>query len=301
VPNVKIEYARSVRNMAEEYGILETAARLEIKEDSVRRYINSLKDRTAKILIFDIETALMTVQTFHLGKQRINPDLVVKDFNCLSWSAKWLCDSDIKSAVCTPKEAIEHDDNRVIGLMWQLFDKADIIIAHNAFQFDIRRLNYRWLINGFGPPSPYQVVDTLRESRKLFGSASHKLDYYCRMLSLDTKIKTNLELWQECDKGNPEALAEMLEYNKMDVNILEDFYLRIRPWIKGHPNLGLYMESDQPVCRNCGSANLTWLDEYYTSMNRYKASLCECGARGRHRVSDLSKEEKQNLVRNIAY
>ena len=299
--SVTIEYARSVKNMVDEYGLLETAAKLEIKEDSVRRYINSLKDKNAKILIFDIETALMTVQTFHLGKQRINPDLVVKDFNVLSWSAKWLCDSDIMSAVCTPKEAIEHYDDRVVGLMWKLFDEADIVIAHNAFQFDIRKLNYRWFINEFGPPSTYQVVDTLRESRKLFGTASHKLDYMCRMLSLDTKIKTCLELWQECDKGNPQALSDLLEYNKGDVRILEDFYLRMRPWIKGHPNLGLYMESDKPVCRNCGSTKLTWKDEYYTSMNRYKASLCECGARARHRTSDLTKAEKEKLLRNIAY
>ena len=52
----------------------------------------------------------------------------------------------------------------------------------------------------------------------------------------------------------------MLKYNKRDVTLLEEVYLRIRPWIKGHPNCANYIDSKVPICSNCGSKNLTKLE-----------------------------------------
>ncbi len=43
---------------------------------------------------------------------------------------------------------------------------------------------------------------------------------------------------------------------KQDVNLLEKIYLKFRPWIKNHPNIGIYIDNKSPVCTNCGSKNV---------------------------------------------
>ena len=65
----------------------------------------------------------------------------------------------------------------------------------------------------------------------------------------------------------------MLDYNIHDVKGLEDLYLKIRPYIKNHPNLGVMLDED--VCPNCGSPNLEETNsEYFTSANRFPVFRC---------------------------
>ena len=73
--------------------------------------------------------------------------------------------------------------------------------------------------------------------------------------------------------------------------------MRIRPWIKGHPNLGLYIDTDKTVCTNCGNQTLNWAGYYYTPAGRYRSFRCDkCQAIGRSRVSDLDKETRARLL-----
>ena len=82
------------------------------------------------------------------------------------------------------------------------------------------------------------------------------------------------------------ALEYMAKYNKRDVAILEEVYLRMRPWIKGHPNIGNLISSTEPACSTCGSHNLEKIDGeyYYTSIGKYELFKCKtCGAISRGR------------------
>jgi len=117
-------------------------------------------------------------------------------------------------------------------------------------------------------------------------------------------------LWKRCAgieatlDMQKRALQEMVRYNKQDVVALEDLYVELRPWIKSHPNLGLYYEdADNSRCPNCGSIDLKREGEstYKTTVGRFKAYRCNsCGAICRSRFSDLSKEEKAKLVAPVA-
>ena len=78
--------------------------------------------KPVKILIFDIETAPMEVYVWGLYKQRIPINNVIKDWSLLSWSAKWLCDSEIMGMHVTPKEAIRRQDESIILQLWNLFE-----------------------------------------------------------------------------------------------------------------------------------------------------------------------------------
>lgn len=254
-----------------------------------------------KILLLDIETSPMEVYVWHLYQKFISPDAIIKDWSILSWSAKWLFDTVIYSAKVTPPEARARRDRSIIKGIWNLMDEADIIVAHYGNVFDIRRLNTRFLVNGLNPPSPFQIVDTVKTTKKTFAISSYKMEYLNGLFKLQPKIETNFSLWERCTKGDIKALKEMEKYNRHDVTALEELYLTLRPWIKSHPNAALYMDECKESCPNCGNSKLTWSGHYYTPAGRYAAFRCKsCGAIGRSRFNDLSDERRKSLTRSVA-
>lgn len=254
----------------------------------------------AKVLLFDIETAPLEVYTWGLYDQRISPCNVIKDWSVLTWAAKWLCDDKIMSAKVTTSQAEAREDYKILVPMWELLEEADIVIGHNCSRFDLRKLNARFVVNGMKPPMPYQVIDTLTACRKHFAFSSNKLDYISSTLACRGKIDTNFELWKRCVSGDPDALNEMEEYNRQDVVALEDVYFIIRPWIRSHANMGLYVESKDPVCPACGGDNLTWKGHYYTPAGKYKSFRCHCGAIGRHRSTSVPQELRKQMTQSTA-
>jgi len=294
------------------FGIEKTAKNYNIKTSTLERAMRKskklkieydyylFKKDGAKILLLDIETLPMHVRVWGLYKQRISIDNVINDWIMLSWSAKWLFDPEIYSDILTVEEVKNRDDERITKSIWEMIDSADIIIAHNLKRFDIRKLNARFILNGISRPSHYKMIDTLTESRRCFSFSSHKLEYHGRLLRNQGKIDTNYQLWIDCENGKQDALDKMLKYNKEDVNLLEAVYVWIRGWIKNHPNVGLYLDIDYPVCRNCGNENLKTLDNWYiTGINKYTAYQCEeCGATGRL-TSETTREQRNNTLRAL--
>jgi DNA-directed RNA polymerase subunit RPC12/RpoP len=79
----------------------------------------------------------------------------------------------------------------------------------------------------------------------------------------------------------------MKRYNIMDVRILERYYKKVLPWIKNHPNWGVYLEEDRPTCRNCGSTKVVkkGLERTNTmTYQRYKCGSCGTPLRDRKRL-----------------
>ena len=253
-------------------------------------------------MLFDIETIRMVVKVWGLYKQRIPPENVIKEWSICCWAAKWLGDSKIMGKTVAGDEAVARLDNSIILDIWKLINKADIIVAHNAERFDIRKLNWRFRQNGLMPPSPYLVVDTLKHSRKLFASSSHKLDYLNKQRGLSAKIQTSIHLWEGCEEGDIKSLKEMLMYCKGDIAALEDQYIDIRPWIKSHPPCGAFIETMSEVCPNCASTDLGHTTtDYITPAGRYYGVRCNsCGAVGRMMSNQFSKASRERLVRSIA-
>jgi len=273
-----------------------TARRAKLK--ARRQVTNKIN---ARILLFDIETIPMEVYVWGLFKQRISPENIIKEWSVVSWAAKWLFEDGVMSDVAKPQEAVDRQDARVLAGIHPLLNEADIVVAHNANRFDIRRLNARFIVSGFPPPTPFQVVDTLKETKKHFAFSSYKMESINTLLGLSGKIKTTFDLWKRCVAGDEAALSMMRKYNKQDVLALEELYVRIRPWIKGHPNLGLFYEGNATVCPNCGSDKINWGGEYRTQVGVYDTYRCEaCGAIGRNRKTTLDKKHREQLGVSVA-
>tara|TARA_R100001377_G_C3186691_1_gene108842 strand:+ start:444 stop:1379 length:936 start_codon:yes stop_codon:yes gene_type:complete len=243
--------------------------------------VESPKTDLPKILLFDIETSPMEVYVWGLYKQFISHNNIIKDKNgnekswfVLSWAAKWLYAEEVKSDIVTPKEAKTRNDKRVLKSIWKLFDQADIVIAHNGDRFDLRKLNARFIDNDMQPPTPYKSIDTLKIARKEFAFVSNKQDYLTKHFKLEQKLSTEFKLWVDCIGGNQARLDEMEEYNRHDVMGLEQVYLKLRPYIKNHPNLGVLMDMD--VCPSCGCEYLDETDaNYFTGANKFPVYRCQ--------------------------
>lgn len=252
-----------------------------------------------KILILDIETAPIKAYVWRLWKQDIHIDQIVSDWFMLTWSAKWLFSEEIMSNRLTGLEAKEEDDSRIVKNLWKVLNEADIVITHNGERFDISRIKARFLVHGLPPTTFYQQIDTKKIAQKEFGFSSNKLEALARAFGIDGKIQTDFNLWSSCLRGDEDALYQMETYNRKDVIILESVYYVIRPFIKGHPNFNLYVDSEEPVCPNCGGKDLVFAGYYYyTPTGKYRNYRCrDCGALARERRS-VYKNSKNILVSN---
>lgn len=256
--------------------------------------------RTARIALVDIETLYMEVRgIWNLKTEYIQPDRVVKDWSILCWAGKWLFDSEIMGQVVTPREAMDRTESSIIGEIWTLLDQADIVVTHNGNNFDLKKLNTKFIKWGYPPPSPYLSVDTLKVARETFDFTSNKIDELGKhLLGLDGKMKMSMEDWDHCAEGSQEYLDKMLKYCKIDVApLLEDLYLTFLPWIKGHPNLNIFTLHDDTVCPNCESTDLKWGIEYPTRQGLFQGFRCNaCGAMGRGTSSVEHKIKSTTIV-----
>lgn len=269
------------------------------------RYMGGDKSiKLPKILLFDIETSPLKAFVFQksVWGANVSADKVISEWWTICWSAKWLFDDTILSSRVTREEAKLEDDSRIIKQLWELLNEAEIVIAHNGDSFDVPNMNTRFIINGLPPTVPYKTIDTKTIAKKQFGFTHNSLNGLATVFGLTPKLDTDFELWKGCMEGNKDALVKMEEYNRHDVELLELIYLKLRPWIRSHPNIGLYNITDGAVCPNCGSTEIQWIPNQfsYTGVSKFPIFRCKCGAYGRSRKSVLTPDEKKSLVVSIA-
>lgn len=70
------------------------------------------------------------------------------------------------SAVLTPEEVLREDDSRIMKLLWDLLNEAEIVVTHNGDKFDLPKINSRFIINNLPPTTPYFSVDTCKVCKK---------------------------------------------------------------------------------------------------------------------------------------
>lgn len=248
-----------------------------------------------KVLILDIETSPIKAFVWKLWKENVGLPQIISDWIMLTWACKWLGSDIILSDRLTSDEVKREDDKRIVKKLWSLLDEADIVIAHNGNSFDLPRIQTRFILHGLIPPSPYKQIDTKIVAKNQFGFTSNKLQHLANKLGIEGKYDTDFELWVKCLDGDEESLEYMEFYNKHDVEILEKVYLRLRPYIKGHPNIDIYYDDVLPHCPICGSHNVIFeLDKkYYTQSLQYQTYRCQdCGGISRAKKGDKVLNKK---------
>lgn len=233
-----------------------------------------------KILLFDLETAPMVTYNWGLYQELNNTSFVKTDWFVLCWCAKWLGDKKVMSGALPDYKGYKRNptcDKKMMQDLWNLLDEADIVIAHNATKFDVKKANARFVMNGMKPPSPYKVVDTLTIARSKFKFTSNRLNDLGQYLKVGKKVDTGgFQLWIDCMAGKKSAWNKMVKYCKQDVVLLEKVYLILRPFHGTHPNMGVYVDDDNKHCPKCSSTKLQKRGRMYTGAGEYQRYQCKC-------------------------
>ena len=250
----------------------------------------------ANILYYDIETAPNLSYVWGQYEQNvIDHD---REWYMLCVSYRW--ENEKKTHVCSlvdfPDSYKQDPENdlHVVKKLHELFNKADIVIAHNGDRFDMRKANARFVAHGLGPVSPVRQVDTLKVARKYFMFNSNKLDHLGNYLGVGRKVSTGgFETWAGCMRGDKKAWRTMIKYARQDVALLIDVYMKLRPWMTNHPNLNVY--TGGASCPTCGSDNLQKRGKRTTQSATYQTHQCnDCKSYSRTRLAE--KIERPEIV-----
>lgn len=310
---VSKERASEVLDYVEMHGKDAAREYFGLSKDSVRRYVHRAKSfhksetgqkNLPKILFFDTETCPMNGWFFNLFKPHIDGAVQVeKNTQLICFTAKWMGKDEIINSCVTPDEILKGDDSRVSRNLWNLLDEADVAIAHNLVRFDRKIANYRFLVNGLKPTSPYKLIDTLQKVKEEFKFSSNRLDFINKVLGLERKRETGgMQLWIDCAHGDQEALDKMQYYCDGDILALEDVYYALAPWFRSNINFGVFTDGEKEMCSHCGSENVRLTDKkYVTGVSRFPTYKCDdCGGYSRARNSELTLQKRKNLLTSIA-
>lgn len=257
---------------------------------------------TAKIGLIDIETAPLEAHVWGLFDQTVGLNQIKCEWGILSYCFKPLGapKRDIVY-VDNSLQADPRDDSHLLPGLWEILDEYDFLIAQNGKRFDMRKIRARLILNGFSPPSPVKVIDTMLMARQVAAFTSNKLEWLSDKLSTIRKDKhkefPGFELWRECLAGNPRAWASMRRYNIPDVLSMEQVYTRLRPWVEGHPNLAAYVDDDKRRCPRCASTRVESRGTTFTNVGEYQRYQCnDCGGWSRSRYTLNTTEKRKSLL-----
>jgi hypothetical protein len=250
-----------------------------------------------KILLLDIETAPNKVYTWGLWKQNIALNQIDEVGYTLCWAAKW---TDDKKQQIMFSSIHKDGKEKMLKEVYKLLSDADAVIHYNGTSFDIPILNQEFMVMGWTPPAPFQQIDLLRTARSKFRLASNKLDFVAGYLGLGGKVQhKGMLLWRECMEGDPKAWKQMEKYNKQDIILLENVYFVLKPWVANHPNHGLYMDHNRPMCPNCGGM-VQKRGKYRSVTLTYQRFQCKsCGGWSKERYTNMDKEQRANVLKGV--
>lgn len=255
-----------------------------------------------RIKTLDIETSPIVAYVWSLWKVNIGLNQIVEEWSILSYCVKDLGNKKVRYEDTSDKANPRDDYDLLVKLRAELVD-CDMIIAQNGKAFDLKKINARFIEQGLAPVAPIKVIDTMLIAKDVAKFTSNRLEWLSKHLTDTPKYAHNkfpgMELWSECLKGNRKAWREMKKYNCIDVPATEELYLKLRPYMQGHPNVAAYYDDDKIRCPRCGSTHVTDVGQAYTQTGEYTRYQCgDCGGFARSRYTQNSKAKRLSLLSN---
>lgn len=235
-----------------------------------------------KIASYDIEVSYIQSATWELYDTNVVKVLREPYIMSIAWS--WLGSDIVQIKTLRDFDLYKTDrfsDKELAQFIRdEIFDKADVLIAHNGNSFDNKWCGGRFAVHKIPPPSPSQYIDTMVVCKKYFKFPSYSLNNIAKYFGIEEKLSTGgIDLWVDCIENDyADAWERMKRYNVQDVVVLEKVYLHIRPYITSHPNMNL-LQGTTACCPNCGSNSLQkrgFSNKGITKRQKYSCN--DCGA-----------------------
>lgn len=213
-------------------------------------------DKGLRVLFWDIETSPMEVWTYAIGQNiAISPSQIEHESKITSIAYMFEGDKFPKYLEWEFKDG-EGDDELMLKKFVSVLDTADIVVAQNGDRFDLT--TFYWRLNELKLPPPENEIitlDTLKLSRRVFRSPSHKLDYRSKVYGFGGKIKQDMGDCIAVAKGDSKKQKERVRYNIKDVLDLRrlfwreiNYYFIPKQIAKLLKN---YIYEKRPFCKKC--------------------------------------------------
>jgi ribosomal protein L37AE/L43A len=211
----------------------------------------------------------------HTIGYRINPDDVIE------WP-RTICAAWRFYGAKRVEFASEWTDGReeMLNRIWAAYEAANVLYGHNVDRFDTRHLNTEWRDIGLTAPSPFKIVDTLKEARKTFGDESKTLAALTKRMGIETKTdKYQVQVARDALAGDKAAQKKLRSYNEGDIVASEALVDRLRGWIPSHPHNIMGTIDDRPTCNQCWGDSLERNGTTLARQITYVLWRCsDCGA-----------------------
>lgn len=247
-----------------------------------------------KVLVYDLEVSPLLIWAY--GTYDTNALKVEKQSHIFCFSYGWLDveNPEVMKVKCVAQydfparfKADSYDDYDVVKSLYSLMEQADITLGYNVDGFDDKVSTTRFLYYNFKALSPHKSIDPLKTARSKFKLPNNKLNTVAQYFGLGEKTTvTHSDLWYDCLLGSKKAWRDMKTYCNQDVVLVKDVYMKLRPYVRAHPNLAT-MSQRPDVCPTCLGTKFFSNGLRTTQTMTYRRFVCaNCGATARERVSD---------------
>lgn len=213
-----------------------------------------------RVLYLDIETTPIISAHYHLGKQHVNYDQILKRPQvmviCWAWGDGKVQSRTFNLGTFDWYSKDDESDKKLLEEFIKVANEADLLIGHNAKKFDIAVLRSRLIRYGLPNIAPTLVDDTWLMTKEI-AFTSHKLDDLGDYLDLGRKKPhgTGMEWWIAILRGDKATLTNMAKYCAVDVERLRSVYKAVKPYTRSALNMAVFT-GDQLVCPSCGSKDI---------------------------------------------
>lgn len=237
------------------------------------------KNKAPRIAFVDIETSPNLGYVWAKYEQDVLE--YKKEWTILAFAVKYLGEKKVHTYGLPDFPMYKKDrenDRDLVKKLWEVFDGADVVVAHNGDRFDIPKANARFIFHGLDRPSPFKAMDTKKMAKRSFMFNSNKLDDLGEYLNVGRKLSTGgFSLWMKCMSGDKKAWAKMKKYNGQDVVLLEKIYLKFLPWSTGYANMNV-LNGTTDNCPRCDGAHMTRRGFWLSATGRQQKLQCQdCG------------------------
>jgi hypothetical protein len=146
----------------------------------------------------------------------------------------------------------EPDERLVTRMHDVLTNEADILVTYYGKEYDRKFLNTRMLMAGLPPLPPLssEHVDLYFTSRGTLKLHSNRLQAVSEALGCPmSKTPVRADVWRYAQRGDPKAMAYVIDHCRLDVDILEWCYMKLRAYVRQHPPI----TANRGDCRVCGT------------------------------------------------
>lgn len=241
-----------------------------------------MKENKPKVLFWDVETTYVRARIWNMGKQYVGHEKIVDGDRtkiiCIGY--KWLGEKKTHILKWNNKT---QDCSKIIRDFSKVVEEADVAIAHNGDRFDVKHFNTQCLLYGLPPVNWPTTEDTLKQLRQKFYLPSYKLDYVAKMLFGEGKNPMNFQDWIDIIEGKNQktkdaALEKMIKYCKKDVQLLEDAWKVVAPYLEPKVNRSLIKNNHRLGCPSCGNDKVHKDGRKVTKSGIYQRYQCQtCG------------------------